>query len=131
MGEQGEAEGDVRTGERDGIAQTAEIRALGAAGALPDELRRHGNEGGKSEAENDQLGPHEGRAVWQDPPEYQGEIGGGRGERPAQVGEPVPATDRRDAGPRGSVARRAADQPGEELPVAPNPAMLARRRHLL
>src|SRR5207245_8484268 len=39
--------------------------------------------------------------------------------------------DRRNPGPRGADARRASDQPRQQLPIAARPAMLARRRDLV
>ena len=131
MREEGEAERDLGAGQRQALAEAAEVSALGAAGPPRNQLRRYRNERGQREAEKNQLGPDQRRAGRQGPREQEREIGAGSRERPPQVVEHLPAADRRDPGPRSARAGGAADQPRQELPVAARPAVLTRRRDLV
>ncbi len=98
---------------------------------LRNDLVEYGKERRQRDGGEDERGPHEREAVREQPADDEGEHGGGRRQGPAEVVGDLPQADERDPGrprPRAGVAP---DYPGEELPVAPRPAVLAPGRDLV
>ena len=131
MGQEDDRQGHLGHRQHETPGHVPQVGALGYAAPLGQDFRRHRDERRNGDGEQDELGPDERDAVGQSPAQEQGEVGGGRGERPAQVVEHLPPPDQIDAPARRSPARRPAQDPREELPVAPRPAMLPRRRDLV
>ncbi len=124
-----EAQPDVRRGEAEIGADRPRVAPLGDALPLrqqaPDDGERRRDEHGRQ----DEPGPCQGRDRRQRPGgDEHGQRERGR-QGPAQVVDHLPAGDAGDRAP-GSAARgvaRPAEDPGQELPVAARPSVLAGR----
>jgi hypothetical protein len=103
-----------------GVGQdAAHVAALGDAAPARDHVVEHRDERGQEQRGDDEHRPHAGRADGMQPACDEQQEDGGGDQRPPQVVEHLPAPDRRDAG------RGAAEGPGQQLPVATGPAVLA------
>ena len=125
--------GGLPEGELEVGGQGARMGALRDPQPAGQDSRQEGQKRGHGDADEDEGGPELGIHEGQDPSRQQGEEGGGRREGPAQIVDHLPTADQRDlgAGPLAPGDSRQAENPGKELPIAPRPAMLARRRDVV
>ena len=133
MREKGDDEGDLQEREAEILphgAQVAAFREPQASRHDPGEERQES--GQREHGEHPQAPHHRGRG-WQSPPHQQGEKRGRRRQRSAQVVHHLPAANERNRLARriGVRAPPTAEDPGDQLPIAPRPTMLARRRDVV
>ncbi len=117
----------------DVTAHGAQVASLGDPRSPRSEVVENRNEGRHRDRSDDQAGPEERRNSGQDPGGYQHEKRRRRNQASAEVVHHLPSALGGNAGlllpPRG-VAREAQD-PRQELPVAPHPSMVAAGGHLV
>ena len=92
--------------------------------------RKHRRNARKSDRAEEEKRPHQRRFERQRPTRKQGQHAGQRRDRPAQIVDHFPAAARRHAcrqTPGFSEKRAPAEDPGQQLPVAARPAMVAQR----
>ncbi len=131
VGEERDAEDHVGRGEGDVGPHGPQVAALGDALPLRQESGQDGQRLGDDDRDQHERGPQACGDRWDRPGRHErGEGERGR-EGPAQVVDHLPAGDA-GRGPPGPPARGVAGpakDPGQELPVAARPAVLAGRRH--
>ena len=127
-------ERDGQRRERQGEAEIAAERAQMARDRHARASRRNGrndrNESRQHDRQDDEEGPDQRRVKRQSPTRQQSEHRSGRRERSAQIVEHLPAADRGNGARRtlrARLHRRAAEDPGQQLPVAARPAVMANR----
>ena len=128
--EEHEAEAHVGRGQGEVRAHGSKVAAFGDTLPLGAQSRHDGQRLGKNYRRHDERGPHTGRNRRERPGRNERGQRQRGGHRPAQVVDHLPAGD----GGHGPPARKARSvagptkDPGQELPVAPRPAVLAGRR---
>ena len=131
VGEERQAEAHVGRGDGDVRAHGSQVTALGDPPASRQRSGQDGQGRRDDDRSKDERGPETGGDGWERPGREEGGQRERSGHRPAQVVDHLPAGDPADGAPvspaRGVAG--AADDPGQQLPVAARPAVLAGSRH--
>jgi hypothetical protein len=130
--EEGQEQRGLQRRDAQRVAECAEMTAQRDSGATRDQVGHHRQQRRKRDRRDDERGPDRRGRVRQHPSRDQREDRARRRQRAAQVVGHLPDPDQRDRGhPRRAVGGTAAEDPGQELPVAARPAMLARDRDVV
>ncbi len=112
-------EPDLRAGQDEVSPDRAGMTALRDAAHAGDQPAQHRHERRQGDGREDESTPHRGRRARDRPRDDERQNGGRRRHRAPKIVQHLPAPDHRDA---------ASKNPREQLPVAPRPSVLARRR---
>ena len=133
MCEKRDDERGLQQGEGEILSHRAQVAAFGEAEPSRQDPGEERQEGGQGDHGEQRQAPHRGGARWQGPPRQQGEKRGRRRQRSAQVVHHLPAADERDRLPCrvGVRVPPTAEDPGNQLPIAACPTVLARRGNVV
>ena len=126
MREERQREEGLEQGKAHIAGQRAQVAAERDAAVARQDGGKDGDEIRHNEGQHHERRPGEGGGPWQGPAKHECGNGKGRRERAPQIVEHLETPHRRNGEGRGSCAPRpgtAPQNPGQELPVAPRPAM--------
>src|ERR1019366_3110783 len=133
MREEGDQERALHQAESEIAAKRAQVIAQRNALTKWNSVCKRRQQWRQHDRQKDIRGPNLGGRDRQEQSDQHVEKCGRRGERAAQIVEQLPASHQRNCGSPHSIAivETKTEDPGQQLPVAPHPAMLARHRHVI